>query len=44
MKITGLTAIKIKVGPDSEKDLRRVAAVREAIGSKALMKPKAAVQ
>ena len=30
----GFTAIKIKVGPDSEKDLRRVAAVREAIGSK----------
>jgi muconate cycloisomerase len=30
----GFTAIKIKVGPDAEKDLRRVAAVREAIGSK----------
>lgn len=28
----GFTAIKIKVGPDPEKDLRRVAAVREAIG------------
>jgi L-alanine-DL-glutamate epimerase-like enolase superfamily enzyme len=30
----GFTAIKIKVGPDPEKDLRRVAAVREAIGAK----------
>jgi muconate cycloisomerase len=30
----GFTAIKIKVGPDSEKDLSRVAAVREAIGPK----------
>src|SRR5215831_5596688 len=28
----GFTAIKIKVGPDSEKDFRRVAAVRDAIG------------
>jgi muconate cycloisomerase len=28
----GFTAIKIKVGPDPEKDFRRVAAVREAIG------------
>lgn len=28
----GFTAIKIKVGPDPEKDLRRVQAVREAIG------------
>ncbi len=30
----GFTAIKIKVGPDSEKDFFRVAAVREAIGPK----------
>jgi L-alanine-DL-glutamate epimerase-like enolase superfamily enzyme len=30
----GFTAIKIKVGPDSAKDLRRVKAVREAIGPK----------
>jgi L-Ala-D/L-Glu epimerase len=30
----GFTAIKIKVGPDSEKDLARVKAVREAIGPK----------
>lgn len=28
----GFTAIKLKVGPDPEEDLRRVAAVREAIG------------
>lgn len=28
----GFTAIKLKVGPDSEKDLARVKAVREAIG------------
>ncbi|HOB31864.1 MAG TPA: enolase C-terminal domain-like protein [Verrucomicrobiota bacterium] len=28
----GFTAIKIKVGPNPEEDLRRVAAVREAIG------------
>lgn len=28
----GFTAIKIKVGPDSEKDLARVKAVRDAIG------------
>jgi muconate cycloisomerase len=28
----GFSAIKIKVGPDPEKDFRRVAAVREAIG------------
>jgi muconate cycloisomerase len=28
----GFTAIKIKVGPDSEKDLARVQAVRDAIG------------
>ena len=30
----GFTAIKIKVGPDPEKDFQRVAAVREAIGPK----------
>jgi muconate cycloisomerase len=30
----GFTAIKLKVGPDSEKDLCRVRAVREAIGPK----------
>jgi muconate cycloisomerase len=29
----GFTAIKIKVGPNPEEDLRRVAAVREAIGT-----------
>jgi muconate cycloisomerase len=28
----GFTAIKLKVGPDPEKDLRRVRAVREAVG------------
>lgn len=30
----GFTAIKIKVGPDPEKDLRRIKAVRDAIGPK----------
>lgn len=30
----GFTAIKLKVGPDAKKDLRRVQAVREAIGPK----------
>jgi hypothetical protein len=28
----GFTAIKVKLGPDAEKDLARVRAVREAIG------------
>jgi L-alanine-DL-glutamate epimerase-like enolase superfamily enzyme len=28
----GVTAIKVKVGPNSDQDLRRVAAVREAVG------------
>ena len=30
----GFTAIKLKVGPDTEKDYRRVQAVREAVGPK----------
>lgn len=30
----GFTAIKLKVGPDPEKDLRRVRAVRDAVGPK----------